>query len=356
MKAHIVVLPGDGIGPEVAEQGRLMLEAVAQRFGHEFSFETQWIGGIAIDKFNHPFPDDSLNACLKANAVLLGAVGGPKWDDPKAKIRPEQGLFRVRQGLGLFANLRPVRAFQSLIDSSPLRPERLAGVDLLMVRELTGGLYFGRPQERQDTPDGIRAIDTCVYTEMEIRRIVERAFVFARGRKKLVTSVDKANVLETSRLWRQIATEIGAKNPDIKLEHQLVDSCAMRLVTNPSSFDVIVTENLFGDILSDEAAVMGGSLGILPSASLGQGTLGLYEPIHGSAPDIAGQGIANPVGTILSAALLLRYSLGLEAEAVAVEKAVDSALDAGLRTKDLDSKNSISTSAMGAAIIERLAK
>jgi 3-isopropylmalate dehydrogenase len=225
-----------------------------------------------------------------------------------------------------------------------------------MVRELTGGLYFGRPQERQDTPDGIRAIDTCVYTEMEIRRIVERAFVFARGRKKLVTSVDKANVLETSRLWRQIATEIGAKNPDIKLEHQLVDSCAMRLVTNPSSFDVIVTENLFGDILSDEAAVMGGSLGILPSASLGQGTLGLYEPIHGSAPDIAGQGIANPVGTILSAALLLRYSLGLEAEAVAIEKAVDSALDAGLRTKDLDSKNCISTSAMGAAIIERLAK
>jgi 3-isopropylmalate dehydrogenase len=350
------VLPGDGIGPEVAEQGRLILEAVAQRYGHEFSFETQWIGGIAIDKFNHPFPDDSLNACLKANAVLLGAVGGPKWDDPKAKIRPEQGLFRVRQGLGLFANLRPVRAFQSLIASSPLRPERLAGVDLLMVRELTGGLYFGRPQERQDTPDGIRAIDTCVYTEMEIRRIVERAFVFARGRKKLVTSVDKANVLETSRLWRQIATEIGAKNPDIKLEHQLVDSCAMRLVTNPSSFDVIVTENLFGDILSDEAAVMGGSLGILPSASLGQGTLGLYEPIHGSAPDIAGQGIANPVGTILSAALLLRYSLGLEAEAVAIEKAVDSALDAGLRTKDLDSKNCISTSAMGAAIIERLAK
>jgi 3-isopropylmalate dehydrogenase len=356
VKAHIVVLPGDGIGPEVAEQGRLTLEAVAKRFGHEFSFETQWIGGIAIDKFNHPFPDDSLNACLAANAVLLGAVGGPKWDDPKAKIRPEQGLFRVRKGLGLFANLRPVRAFQSLISSSPLRPERLAGVDLLMVRELTGGLYFGRPQERQDTPEGIRAIDTCVYTEVEIRRIVERAFTFARGRKKLVTSVDKANVLETSRLWRQIATEIGAKNPDIKLEHQLVDSCAMRLVTNPSSFDVIVTENLFGDILSDEAAVMGGSLGILPSASLGQGTLGLYEPIHGSAPDIAGLGIANPVGTILSAALLLRYSLGLEAEAVAIEKAVDSALDAGLRTKDLDQKNCISTSAMGAAIIERITK
>jgi 3-isopropylmalate dehydrogenase len=354
VKAHIVVLPGDGIGPEVAEEGRLVLEAVAKLFGHDFSFETQWIGGIAIDKFAHPFPDEALNACLAANAVLLGAVGGPKWDDPKAKIRPEQGLFRVRKGLGLFANLRPVRAFQSLIDASPLRPERLAGVDLMMVRELTGGLYFGRPQERQETPDGLRAIDTMVYTEQEIRRIVERAFNLARGRRKLVTSVDKANVLETSRLWRQIATEIGAKNPDIKLEHQLVDSCAMRLVTNPASFDVIVTENLFGDILSDEAAVMGGTLGLLPSASLGEGTLGLYEPIHGSAPDIAGLEIANPVGTILSAALLLRHSLGLEAEAVAVEKAVDLALDEGLRTKDLDSKKFVKTSEMGRAIVERL--
>jgi len=262
----------------------------------------------------------------------------------------------VRQGLGLFANLRPVRAFKSLIDSSPLRPERLAGVDLLMVRELTGGLYFGRPQERQETPEGLRAIDTMVYTEVEIRRIVERAFALARGRRKLVTSVDKANVLETSRLWRQLATEIGAKNPDIKLEHQLVDSCAMRLVTNPSSFDVIVTENLFGDILSDEAAVMGGTLGILPSASLGTGTLGLYEPIHGSAPDIAGQGIANPVGTILSVALLLRYSLGLDAEAIAVEKAVDQTLDDGVRTKDLDAKKFVKTNEMGKAIVERLKK
>jgi len=356
VKAHIVVLPGDGIGPEVAEEGRLVLEAVAKLFGHDFTFESQWIGGIAIDKFGHPFPDDALNACLNSQAVLLGAVGGPKWDDPKAKTRPELGLFRVRQGLGLFANLRPVRAFKSLIDSSPLRPERLAGVDLLMVRELTGGLYFGRPQERQETPEGLRAIDTMVYTEVEIRRIVERAFVLARGRRKLVTSVDKANVLETSRLWRQLATEIGAKNPDIKLEHQLVDSCAMRLVTNPSSFDVIVTENLFGDILSDEAAVMGGTLGILPSASLGTGTLGLYEPIHGSAPDIAGQGIANPVGTILSVALLLRYSLGLDAEAIAVEKAVDQTLDDGLRTKDLDPKKFVKTNEMGKAIVERLKK
>jgi 3-isopropylmalate dehydrogenase len=356
VKAHIVVLPGDGIGPEVAEQGQLVLEAIAKLFGHDFSFEHQWIGGIAIDKFAHPFPDDSLNACLAAQAVLLGAVGGPKWDDPKAKTRPELGLFRVRQGLGLFANLRPVRCFKSLIASSPLRPERLEGVDLLMVRELTGGLYFGRPQERTETPEGLRAIDTCVYTEPEIRRIIERGFALARGRRKLVTSVDKANVLETSRLWRQLAIEIGAQNPDIKLEHQLVDSCAMRLVTNPSSFDVIVTENLFGDILSDEAAVMGGSLGILPSASLGNGTLGLYEPIHGSAPDIAGQGIANPVGTILSVAMLLRHSLGLETEARAVEAAVDATLDAGVRTKDLDQKNFVNTGAMGRAIIERLQK
>lgn len=353
MKAHIVVLPGDGIGPEVAEQGQLVLEAVAKQFGHAFTFESQWIGGIAIDKFGHPFPDDCLNACLAAQAVLLGAVGGPKWDDPQAKTRPEVGLFRVRQGLELFANLRPVRCFPSLIASSPLRPERLEGVDLMMVRELTGGLYFGH-QERQQTPDGMRAVDTLAYSEKEIRRIVERGFQIARGRRKRLTSVDKANVLETSRLWRQLTIDISAKYPDVQLEHQLVDSCAMRLVTNPSSFDVIVTENLFGDILSDEAAVMGGTLGLLPSASLGNGTLGLYEPIHGSAPDIAGQGIANPLGTILSVALLLRYSLGLETEALAVERAVDATLDAGVRTKDLDRASFVNTSAMGRAVIERL--
>lgn len=354
MNAHIVLLPGDGIGPEVVCEGRRVLEAIATQFAHDFSFESKFIGGIAIDKFGDPFPEESLHATQAADAVLLGAVGGPKWDNPRAPTRPEVGLFRVRAALGLYANLRPVRCFKALIDSSPLRPERLEGVNLLMVRELTGGLYFGRPQERQQLSDGSRAIDTLVYTETEIRRIVELSFVWARQRKKKVTSVDKANVLETSRLWREIATEIGQKNPDITLEHQLVDSCAMRLVTNPASFDVIVTENMFGDILSDEAAVMGGTLGLLPSASLGDTKLGLYEPIHGSAPDIAGQGIANPLGTILSCALLLRHSLGLEREAVAVERAVDRALDDGLRTKDLDRHTYVSTQAMGSAVLDRL--
>jgi 3-isopropylmalate dehydrogenase len=354
LKSHIVLLPGDGIGPEVVDEGRRLLEAVANKFAHQFTFESRDIGGIAIDKFGDPFPAESLAATKSCDAVLLGAVGGPKWDDPTARTRPEVGLFRVRASLGLFANLRPVHCFRALIDSSPLRPERLEGVDLLMVRELTGGLYFGRPQERQQATDGMRAIDTLVYTEAEIRRIVERAFDLARQRRKKVTSVDKANVLETSRLWRQITTEIGAKNPDIALEHQLVDSCAMRLVTNPASFDVIVTENMFGDILSDEAAVVGGTLGLLPSASLGNSTLGLYEPIHGSAPDIAGQGVANPLGTILSCALLLRYSLGLESEASCVEKAVDRALGDGLRTRDLDAKAFVSTRQMGQAVIDRL--
>ncbi len=353
MKAHIVLLPGDGIGPEVVNEGRRVLQAVAEKYAHDFSFESQHIGGIAIDKFGDPFPAESLAAVQACDAVLLGAVGGPKWDNPTAPTRPEVGLFRIRAALGLYANLRPVHCFPALIDSSPLRPERLAGVDLLMVRELTGGLYFG-PQERQHGSDGMHAFDTLTYSESEIRRIVERAFVFARQRRKKITSVDKANVLETSRLWRQIATEIGRNNPDIDLEHQLVDSCAMRLVTSPASFDVIVTENMFGDILSDEAAVVGGTLGLLPSASLGDTKLGLYEPIHGSAPDIAGQGIANPLGTILSCALLLRYSLGLELEAQAVERAVDKVLGAGLRTKDLDRQKYVSTPQMGQAVIDAL--
>ena len=353
MKAHIVLLPGDGIGPEVVAEGRRVLEAVAKKHAHTFSFESQHIGGEAIDQFGDPFPAESLAATQSCDAVLLGAVGGPKWDNPTAPTRPEVGLFRVRAALGLYANLRPVRCFSALIDSSPLRPERLRGIDLLMVRELTGGLYFGH-QERRESPEGLSATDTLTYSELEIRRIIERAFALARQRRQRVTSVDKANVLETSRLWRQLATEIGGKNPDITLEHQLVDSCAMRLVTNPASFDVIVTENMFGDILSDEAAVMGGTLGLLPSASLGDGKLGLYEPIHGSAPDIAGQGIANPLGTILSCALLLKHSLGLDREAHAIEHAVESVLDAGVRTKDLDARNFVSTEQMGQAVVEAL--
>ena len=353
MKAKITLLPGDGVGPEVVAEARRVLDAVAKKHGHELAFETHLIGGIAIDETGDPLPPATLAACKSSDAVLLGAVGGPKWDDPNAKTRPEKGLLAIRRGLGLYANLRPVKSYPELVHSSPLKPDRIEGVDLLMVRELTGGLYFGK-QYREQTPDGLRVVDTLEYTDKEIRRVVELACSLARGRKKKVTSVDKANVLESSRVWRQIATEIAREQSDIAIEHQLVDSCAMRLVTAPTSFDVIVTENMFGDILSDEAAVLTGSLGMLPSASLGDGKLGLYEPIHGSAPDIAGRGIANPLGTILSAALLLRHSLGLEAEASAIERAVEAALASGARTADLSREQPLSTSAMGDAVIAKL--
>jgi len=354
MKARIVLLPGDGVGPEVVGATRQVLEAVASRHAHQFEFTTELVGGIAIDQAGNPLPEATLNACKNADAVLLGAVGGPKWDDPNAKTRPEAGLLALRQGLGVWANLRPVRAYPELVDASPLKPDRVAGVDLLMLRELTGGLYFGQPRLREKTESGMRAVDTLEYTDMEIRRVVRLACTLARGRRRRVTSVDKANVLESSRLWRQVATQVASDFTDIKLDHQLVDSAAMRLVTHPSQFDVIVTENMFGDILSDEAAVLTGSLGMLPSASLGDGRIGLYEPIHGSAPDIAGRGIANPVGTILSAALLLRHSLQLETEALAVERAVERALKDGARTADLGSDRPLSTSAMGEAVIAGL--
>jgi 3-isopropylmalate dehydrogenase len=353
MKANIVLLPGDGVGPEVTEQARVVLDSVARRYGHEFAFETHLIGGIAIDETGDPLPPSTLEACKKADAIMLGAVGGPKWDDPKAKTRPEKGLLAIRKGLGLFANLRPVKSYPELIRSSPLKEDRIMGVDLLLVRELTGGLYFGK-QYRESTDRGMKAVDTLEYTEQEIQRVVRLSFTIARGRKRKVTSVDKANVLESSRLWRQVTTDVASDFSDVTLEHQLVDSCAMRLVTAPGSFDVIVTENMFGDILSDEAAVLTGSLGMLPSASLGEGRLGLYEPIHGSAPDIAGRGIANPLGTILSAALLLRHSLGLENEAAAVERAVEAALASGARTGDLGGDKALSTAGMGEAVISRL--
>jgi 3-isopropylmalate dehydrogenase len=307
-----------------------------------------------MDATGEPLTDETFEACRSADAVLLGAVGGPRWDNPSARKRPEQGLFRLRFGLGLYANLRPVRTFPDLLDSAPLKRERIEGVDLLMVRELTGGLYFGQPSLREPTPEGLRAVDTLTYTDSEIRRVVRLAFGHAARRRKLLTSVDKANALETSRLWRQVTQEVAEEFPDVQLEHQLVDSCAMRLVTQPGSFDVIVTENMFGDILSDESAVVGGSLGLLPSASLGDGLQGLYEPIHGSAPDIAGRNVANPMGTILSAALLLRHSLKLEAEAQAVERAVDAVLRDGLRTVDLDPSGQLSTSGAGQAVIDRL--
>ena len=354
MNAKIVLLPGDGIGPEVVNEARRVLDAVAQTFGHTFEYSEHLLGGCAIDATGTAMPEATLKACQAANAVLLGAVGGPKWDDPQAKVRPEQGLLAIRKGLGLYANLRPVKAIPSLAKLSPLKPEKVAGVDFIVIRELTGGLYFGQPKGRKQTPQGEEAVDTLIYTEGEIRRIVKLAFELARNRRKLVTSIDKANVLESSRLWRKIAIEVGQEYPDVKLEHQLVDSAAMRLITHAAQFDVIVTENMFGDILTDEAAVLAGSLGLLPSASLGEGRLGLYEPIHGSAPDIAGKGIANPTGTILSAAMLLRHSLGLEAEARAIEAAVSAAIDEGIHTGDLGAAKPVNTTQMGDAVRARL--
>jgi len=358
MNATIVLLPGDGIGPEVVDQARRVLEAVAQLFGHRFKFEEHLIGGASIDAYGSALADDALDACRKADAILLGAVGGPRWDDPSAKVRPEQGLLGLRKALGLWANVRPVRPYPELAGCSPLRPERLAGVDVVVIRELTGGLYFGQPRGREEVDGRRRAVDTLVYTDYEIARVVELAFKLARGRRRQVTSIDKANVLESSRLWRQVAIEVSRNHSDIKLDHQLVDSAAMRLVTAPSSFDVIVTENMFGDILTDEAAVLAGSLGLCPSASLGDTRCGVYEPIHGSAPDIAGKGIANPIGTILSAAMLLRHSLDLEAEAAAIESAVAATIAAGFRTADIAPTGStgdiVPTSRMGAAIREHL--
>jgi 3-isopropylmalate dehydrogenase len=357
MKAAIVLLPGDGIGPEVVREGQQVLAAIAARGGHELSFAHHAIGGIAIDDHRDPLPPATLEACRKADAILLGAVGGPKWDDPRARLRPEQGLLGLRKALGLYANLRPVRVHPALAGASPLKPSLLAAVDLVFVRELTGGLYFGQPRLREVVDGKRRAVDTLVYTEDEIARVVRLAFRLARARNRRVTSVDKANVLESSRLWREVTVEIAAEFPDVALDHQLVDSCAMRILTAPRSFDVIVTENLFGDILTDEAAALAGSLGLVPSASLGDGTRGLYEPIHGSAPDLAGKNVANPIGTILSAAMLLRHSLGLAREADLVERAVAGVIAAGARTADMGAApgEALSTTAMGDRIRAELA-
>jgi 3-isopropylmalate dehydrogenase len=352
MKANIVLLPGDGIGPEVVAQAVRVLEVIALKFGHTFEFAERLMGGCSIDRYGIALTDETLADCQSADAVLLGAVGGPKWDDPLAKVRPELGLLGLRKGLGVFANLRPVRVHPSLANASPLKPEKLAGVDMLVVRELTGGLYFCQPKGREMRDGRERAVDTLEYYDYEVRRIVELAFELARGRRKKVTSVDKANVLESSRLWRQIATAVGAKHPDVALDHMLVDTASMRLIANPASFDVLVTENMFGDILTDEASVLAGSMGLLPSASLGAGGPGLYEPIHGSAPDIAGRDIANPIGTILSAAMLLRHSLKLEGEASTIEAAVDGTLAAGCRTADLG--GTLTTKQMADEIIARL--
>lgn len=335
MDFKITLLPGDGIGPEVVYEAVRILDLIAAKYGHSFHYQERLMGGCSIDAYGTSLTDETLADCQAADAVLLGAVGGPKWDDPNAKDRPERGLLALRKGLAVFANLRPVRVHPALVDASPLKPERLQGVDILVIRELTGGLYFGQPKTREMRGDCEYSVDTLEYYDYEIKRIVELAFQLAEGRKKKVTSVDKANVLESSRLWRQVATQVGRKHPDVTLEHQLVDSAAMRLITGPASMDVVVTENMFGDILTDEASVLAGSMGMLPSASLSEAGIGLYEPIHGSAPDIAGREIANPVGTILSAALMLRYSFKLEEEAACIEKAVDQAITNGARTTDL---------------------
>lgn len=352
MEKNIVLLPGDGIGPEVVGQAVRVLEAAAAAAGASLNFTERLLGGCSIDQFGTAMTDETLADCQKADAVLLGAVGGPKWDDPQAKVRPEQGLLGLRKGLGVFANLRPVRVHPALVSASPLKPERLAGVDLIVVRELTGGLYFGQPKGRQMVDGHEQAVDTLVYTDEEIRRVVRLAFRFAQQRRKKVTSVDKANVLESSRLWRKVAVEVAAEFPDVALEHMLVDTASMRLVSSPAAIDVLVTENMFGDILTDEASVLAGSMGMLPSASLGEGGAGLYEPIHGSAPDIAGKGIANPLGTILSTALLLRYSLSLPDAAARIEAAVDKAISDGLRTVDLG--GSLSSKQMTDEVLARL--
>lgn len=341
MKATIAVLPGDGIGPEVTSQAVEVLSKVAGKFGHDFTFNEAIMGGIAIDQTGDSCPPETIKTCEQSDAILLGAVGGPKWSDPTAPVRPEQGLLRVRKHFELFANVRPVKAYPALASHAPLRAELLEGVDMVFVRELTGGIYFG-PQQEQG--DGDSAYDTELYSVPEVERVAHVAFRAAQGRRKKVASVDKANVMASMRLWRRTVVKVHEDYLDVELEHVLVDACAMYLMTRPASFDVLVAGNMFGDILSDEASVLAGSLGMLPSASLGSGTFGLYEPIHGSAPDIAGQGKANPTGTILSAALLLRYSLGLEAEAKAVENAVEKALESGARTADIAPRGGAFTS------------
>lgn len=351
----ITLLPGDGIGPEIVSAAVEVMDAAADRFGLRLDYDTQLLGGCAIDAYGEPFPAVTEASAKAADAVLLGAVGGPKWDQAAPDIRPEKGLLQIRKALGLYCNLRPMKVSRFTAHLSPLKEERVRNTDLLIVRELTGGIYFGEHREAALVNGVETAADIALYTRPEIERIARKAFEAARGRRRKVTSVDKANVLAESRLWRRVVTELQQEYPEIELNHFYVDNCAMQLVLNPGQFDVILTNNIFGDILSDEASVLGGSIGLLPSASLGDGT-GLYEPIHGSAPDIAGQGIANPTGTILSAAMLFRYSLGQEAAAATIEEAVEKVYAAGYRTPDLSGAglHKVSTRAMGNLIAETL--
>ena len=362
MDFKIAVLSGDCIGPEVTTEGVKVLQAIGRQFGHGFSLEYGDVGGISIDKHGTPLSPEVAELSGSSDAVLFGAVGGPKWDDPSASMHPEDGLLQLRAQLGVFANIRPVKVYPKLTDSSVLKPEVLSGVDMVVVRELTGGLYYAEPKGRNQTPQGWTGVDTMRYSEHEIERVLRVGFELARGRRKKLASVDKANVLECSRLWRQKAIELSEEYPDVELEHVLVDACAMQLIQQPSRFDVIVSENTFGDILTDEAAVLAASMGLLPSASLsdvpefGGRTQGFYEPIHGTAPDIAGKGIANPAGSILSVALMLRYSLGLTEEAACIERSVELVLDSGARTADifLEGTTRVSTVEMGDRIVSSI--
>ena len=362
MLFSLAVLAGDGVGPEVTNEAIKVLLAVGRRFGHTFNLRYGLVGGVAIDGTGTALPQDTFKMCQECDAILLGAVGGPKWDDPEAKVRPEDGLLTLRKELGLFANLRPVKVFPMLVDSTNLKPQVIDGVDFIFVRELTGGLYFGRPKKQWRTSRGKRAIDTLTYSEQEIERIVRVGFELARTRRQKLVSVDKANVLESSRLWRQVATEVSADYHDVELEHMLVDACAMRLIQNPTYFDVLVIENMFGDILTDEASMLAGSMGMLPSASLagvpqeGVNIFGLYEPIHGSAPRRAGLNMANPMATILSAAMMLRYSFGLIKEAQTIGAAVEEVLNEGYRTYDImsESKVKVGTKEMGDLIARKV--
>ena len=356
MEFDIAVLRGDGIGPEIVDGAVEVLEAVGNKFGHTFRFHPYLMGGAAIDATGEPLPQKTLEGCRKAQCVLLGAVGGPKWDGMPAELRPERALLDIRSALGLFTNLRPARPYPALADESPLRRDIVAGgFDIMIVRELTGGIYFGDRGYRQGKY-GEEAYDTECYSPVEIERIIRVAFETAMKRRKKVTSVDKANVLETSRLWRRTAGKVAEEYPEVELNHMFVDNAAMQLIRDPGQFDVIVTSNMFGDILSDEASQISGSIGLLPSASMGVGTIGMYEPIHGSAPDIAGTGKANPLATILSAAMMLRYSLKLPEEAEAIERAVDAALSDGLRTADIarNGETPLSTKEMTKGVVERL--
>jgi len=360
MKFEIAVLPGDGVGPEVIAEAIKVLRAVEDKSGYSFHLYEGLIGGVAIDAQGTALSEETLNMCKQCDAVLLGAVGGYKWDDHGAKVRPEDGLLALRKALGLFANLRPVKVFPMLVDSTNFKPEIVKGVDLMVVRELTGGLYFGQPKKQWSTPEGRHAVDTMAYSEAEIERIMMVGFELASGRRKKLTSVDKANVLETSRLWRKIATEVSADYPDVELQHMLVDACAMRFIQRPADLDVLVTENMFGDILTDEASMLAGSMGMLPSASLagipGGKTFGMYEPIHGSAPARAGQNLANPIATILSVAMMLRYSFELETDAMVVENAILNVLEDNYRTYDImsEGKTRVGTREMGELIAQKI--